>query len=125
MTHIFYFLTILPLIWELSTLVNIKKYHSFAMNVKKLDGKPLEEFSGNQIAYVIFQIGYLFWVCAGFFSSQWLLFILIFVFSLISKKWILVRWIDSLFTFILLIFIILNSYHLKIDLFQFLLNRFS
>ena len=59
---------------------------------------------------------YIIWVFAGLFTSQWILFLAIIGLSFIPKNNIIVRWVDAFLSCFVLLFIILNVYHFKIDL---------
>lgn len=122
MKHIFYFLTILPLLWEFINITNVKETHRFTKTIKQLKGKPFDDYSSNQKNYSFLVLGYIFWTLIGLFSSQWIVFLTLLVLAFIPKKWIAIRFIDSLISFWLLLFVILNVYHFKIDTFQFVLN---
>jgi len=117
MKHIFYFLAIFPLIWELIVMFNIKKIWNF---LKFFKNEKANGFSSNQKSCLFFMIGYIIWNFIGFFTFQWPLFVFLFLLGIVPKYRIWVRWLDSLISFILVFFIILNAYHLKIDIFLWL-----
>jgi len=123
MKHIFYFLTIFPIFWELHNLFNIKKTHQFFLEIKANKGKNFDEWTENRKYFSVLMLGYIFWNFIGFFSSQWVLFVSMFLLGLIPKKYIWHRWIDSLISFLILCFIILNAYHFKIDVWQWILSN--
>lgn len=52
----------------------------------------------------------------GLFSSQWLLFIPLIILGFIPRKWKVWVFIDALISLILIVFIILNKYHLHYKL---------
>ena len=120
MKHVFYFLTIFPILWEVMNLVNINKTHQFALGLKAMKGKKYDEYSSSQKSFTICMIGYIIWNFIGIFSFQWTVFLGLFLFGLIPKKYIWFRWIDSLISLVVLIFIVLNAYHFKIDVWELL-----
>lgn len=113
MTHLFYFLSFLPLLNLLTSIVNPKKQHDLSMKLKNAKDKELtelEEFHRRLYAFAFL------WFFIGVFSSQWLLFLLLFISSMIPKPFVIVRWVLSLLSAILIIFILVNKYHLHIDI---------
>lgn len=116
MKHIFYFMTIAPIIWEVMNLSNIKRTHAFCMGIREMKGKKYDDYTSSQKAYAVCAVGYIAWNFIGFFTFQWPIFVALFLFGLISKTNIYFRWIDSFISLGVLFFIVLNSYHLKIDL---------
>ena len=122
MKHIFYFLTIAPILWEVMNLVSINKTHQFVISLEAMKGKNFDEFTSSQKSFSICMIGYIIWDFIGFFSFQWVVFLGLFLFGLIPKKYAWYRWIDSLISFIVLCFIVLNAYHFKIDVWQWLVS---
>lgn len=122
MKHIFYFLTIAPLLWEFINITNFKKTHLFAKSIKELKGKTFDDYSSNQKNFSFLMLGYILWTLIGLFSSQWIVFLTLLILGFIPKKWIAIRFIDSLISFSLLLFLILNVYHFKIDIFKLVLN---
>lgn len=120
MKHIFYFITIFPLLWEFINITNINRTHLFFKTFRKMKGKKFDDYSPTQKKISILMMFYIIWVIIGLFSSQWIVFVSILIISIIPKKYIIIRWIDSLVSALLLLFIILNVYHFKIDLFVYL-----
>jgi hypothetical protein len=116
MKHLFYFLTLFPIVWETMNLVSIKKTHNFAMSFKD---KKAADFTSTQKAFAFCQCGYLVWRFIGLFSFQWAVFLFLFLFSLVPKKVIYYRYFDAVISLATLLFIILNSYHFKIDTWSF------
>lgn len=120
MKHVFYFLTIFPILWEVMNLVSINKTHQFALGLKAIEDKKYYEYSSSQKSFTICMTGYIIWDFIGFFSFQWTVFLGLFLFGLIPKKYIWFRWIDSFISLVFLIFIVLNAYHFKIDVWELL-----
>lgn len=122
MTHIFYLLIPLFLLFEIFAYQNAKRI------MKKIaEGKavPKDEFNEylskntNVFLYYIFNLFYTCYIFIGLFSSQWILFGLFFALSIwfgqIKRKNVTMRKIDSIISFIILLFILINKYHLHIN----------
>jgi hypothetical protein len=108
--------------YELLQLASYRRILAFLDRIKKEaeseDGKK-PELSSTQLFYYLATIFYYLWIFAGLLSSQWVLFFVMLVLGLIPKgKWLFVRYVDSIISIALLIFIMLNKYHLHIDLFH-------
>lgn len=120
MTHVFYIIAALFLIVELLLLVNIKTVHSGVKRLYKLRKEKkkvkLPDLSSGMVAYQIVGILYLIYAVVGLMSSQWVLFAALIVLSFIPKKWILWRYVDSILSIAILVFIILNKYHFHINI---------
>ena len=120
MKHIFYFIGLLPIIYEMTVVTNPKRVYLFKERMKA--ARKLDNFTSSQKSYAILSLGYLVWVFVGLFSFNWVAFLALIALSLIHKKYVILMWVDSVITVIILLFIILNSYHFKIDLFSLLSN---
>lgn len=123
MKHIFYFIAICPILWEITVLCNIQKVHIFIINYRKLQNQNEIKINGKKTMFTVLQIFYIGWVFIGFFSFQWIVFLFMFLFGLIAKNNIVLRWFDAFISLTVLIFIILNAYHFKIDIISFILNN--
>lgn len=118
MKHLFYFLGLFPLIYEMSVIANPKKYFEFKSRIKK--GGKFDNMTTNQKAYSIFSLYYLLFVFVGLFSFNWFAFVCLIAISFVPKINVVIMWIDSLISFVILLFILLNAYHFKIDVFTLL-----
>jgi hypothetical protein len=101
-------------------IVSTNKVHQFALTLKETKGQKFDDLASNQKSLLICQFGYTIWTFIGFFTFQWSAFLLLFFLGLIPKKQVWYRWIDSFISFILLLFIILNAYHFKVDIWEFI-----
>ncbi len=131
-----YFLCLAPLIFgELSYLVMPKRIFAKNQQRKELSDKAskngLESLTDSELKrhkrYFLYAILLLATLFFGLFTDQWLLFITLVVFSSISS-WItnrvvkqdsvkiVVSYVDAVLTFSVLLFIIVNQYHLHIDI---------
>ena len=123
MKHIFYFLTIFAILWELMVLFNCGKVHNFSKSIlkkgKKTSGNKssVNKFTTNENLFILLMLAYTCWLIVGFFTFQWFIFLGLFFISIIPKKYVWIRWLDALISLITLIFIILNAYHFKCTLF--------
>lgn len=120
MTHIFYLLLFIFIYYEISVIGNAERIVKKQEEYKSLpkDDK-LEYLSKNfsLVAYSAFNVFYLLYVFVGLFTSQWWLFLTIIAMSFIPKKKPLARKIDAIVTMAILLFILINKYHLHINIF--------
>ena len=124
MTFIFYLLLIIPLIVELMMITSTKRMFDFISRFKTVS-KSKESFTINQKIFALFQVLYMFLTSIGLFSSQRLMFIILIMISLIPKKNMYVLFLDGCFSFLLILFIILNKYHLHLDVSTIILKLFN
>ncbi len=121
MTHIFYIGLIIFIIYEVYSFLNAEKINTRQTEYKDLSKDVNKEYflwknGGFLIKLSLFNMFYFIYVFVGIFSSQWLLFLAILLLSLIPKKTVAVRRIDSVLTIIILLFILINKYHLHINI---------
>lgn len=123
MTHVFYLLVVFFLAVEVIVLSMERTVHN-AMAAYKLQekefGKGKVPFECRNPKLVVYSIlGAFYWiVClAGLMSTQWLAFATIIALALVPKRWLWWRYIDTVLSILLLLYIILNKYHFHIDLF--------
>ncbi len=134
MGNLFYLLLLLPILQELKFIATpIESFENskrFAELTKLNKGKSYDDYDKeyktecqNKLWYLLS----LLFILIGIFSSQWILFIIFILSSLIFyaikslfNKFYYIKLIFSLFDSItslsILILIILNKYHLKIDI---------
>ncbi len=118
MKHVFYFLAIFPLLFELACVCSPAKFHRFS---KRLKAKPKDkDVSPREAVFVIASLFYLVWAFTGMMSFQWPAFVFLFALSLIPKPTVWMRWLDAALSLAVLFFVLLNAYHFKIDLWQWL-----
>ncbi len=120
MKYLFFLFTLLPIMIELYSLLNIKKIHK-SLEYMTTKGSI---WSFNQKFYAGCSIIYMIWAFIGIISSQWFLFIVLIILSIIPKKWIIIRWLDAFLSLGLLFFMIINTFHLHINLFSLILFYF-
>lgn len=118
MKHIFYFIGLIYILWEILSLSSPRFLSNKRKEIKKiLDNKS--DLSLMQSIYLIFfVILYWIWLLVGLITFQWWLFCLILVLGFMPKKHYVLVFFDALITSILLLFGILNTYHFKITFSQ-------
>lgn len=84
-----------------------------------------DAMSSTQKSFMFLALGYIVWSLVGIFSSQWLIFLLLFAIGRIPKKWVWLRWLDSFISLLGIVFLILNAYHFHLDLFGLLKSLIS
>lgn len=113
MTTIFYILIAFCLLFEV---LNLAAYKKVFAAVKKYKNKnDISDASSIFVAWVMCNWIYLVLCFIGLISSQWIGFLALIVLSLIPKKWLTWRIIDSILGIAILLFILLNKYHFQID----------
>ena len=136
MTTIYYLSTIIFLVAEFGWLVsptektnNARKFHALS---KQFKGKKWEEFSAeykSELKSKLWLVWILIWLFIGLFTFQWVGFLAMLVLNILiisplSKifketfVYTIIHWVNSLIGFAFAIFVIVNHYHLKIDLTQ-------
>ena len=141
MKHIFYFIAILFMIkemhWILNPVKEAKKSRRLKKLTKKFNGKKWDDYSQEYKDLLIWKglpgLLLLFWAFSGILSFNWVAFLifLIIQFTFIypinrmvknNLLYISIHWLNSVFGFVFSVFVIINSYHLKIDLYQLVTN---
>jgi hypothetical protein len=122
MTTLFYFLAIFPLLYEMLVVADTKKVHNFIMNMKD---KQVSDMTDKQKNFSILQFLYFAWTIIGLFTINWPAFSLIFFLALIPQKIIFLRMLDGFLTFIILLFILINYFHLNINTSEYFLSLFT
>lgn len=122
MIDIYYFLLIFPIIYELAAIRKPK----LLIEYRKKIADPDVDFNGN-LGFGCFQILYLIHTVIGLFTTQYVLFGLLFLGHILfgSRKKvtnlnIAIEVIDHLFSFLILVFILINQYHLHLNLIELL-----
>jgi hypothetical protein len=109
MEIIFYLFAILFLIWE----IYVFAYTQEAIDT--LSNLSTEDKDGRDKALSIscFLLSYMIWAFVGLLTVQWPAFLLLFALGMIPKKgrpWL--RKIDSFFSAWIIVFILINKFHL-------------
>lgn len=137
MTHLFYFTTLLFLCNKLSCIVSpiekTKETRRFLHLFKINKGREWSDYDEELKKFIKGKL-YLFivalWGFIGLFTSQWIIFLSLFVFNIIlsliqkttrySILYTIIGWCSAMIQFLVGIFIIINYYHLHIDVFGYL-----
>jgi hypothetical protein len=119
MMYIFYFTGILALIWELIKINSPELILSYF----KIIAKNKHDLNLQQVIFVLLIIGYIIWSLIGLFSSQWILFFLLILLEFILRpvNKFIIR-VDGILRFLLLLFILINKFHLHINIFELIKN---
>lgn len=128
MKTLFYIFVAFPIIFELISIIHIKRAYNFNKRLKeKKDNKiPLNDWEDKEKGYAVLQMGYTFWVIFGLFTVNWPLFLLILILGALSfmKKNVVLHLIDSLLTLSILLLITLNSHYFNLDVFEYIKSFF-
>jgi len=107
------------MLWELITILDTVKVQNIYINIKEKNGKEPTTEEG---CVSIFMLSYIIWSFVGLLTFQWPLFLMLIFISLIPKRNIIIRWIDGVITFMLLLFILLNAYHFHINIWHLIIS---
>ena len=113
MIYLFYFFAILAIVWELRVATQPKRTKEFVKTMMSTEGIDM---TLQQKTVLLCMLGYLVWTFVGLFTQQWIIFGVIFIISFIPKQIIWIRVIDAISTILLILFAIINQFHLKINL---------
>src|ERR1044072_7212724 len=116
-TFIYYFLAIVAIWFELWSIYNYDLLVKLEKEVTDTNTINNKQVSYKGMLMSILSTAYFVWSLIGVFTSQWILFICLLSLSAInfkvrSKMW---NMVDAILSMIILLFIILNKYHLHID----------
>ena len=120
-TNLFYLCAVFFIILELGSFQEPKKIIDFRMKLRKN-----KNFSctGLQSMYLFSQALYMVWTLIGLMSSQWLLFMLIIILSIVNAFFkignVISFKLDCILCMCTLGFILLNKYQFHINIFQLL-----
>ena len=136
MTTIYYLSTILFIwvewAWLVSPIEKTNDAKKFFELSKLNKGKKWDEFSKeykSELKSKVWLIWILLWMFIGLFTFQWAGFLAMLVFNILivsplskltrySITYTIIHWFNSLIGFAFGVFVIINHYHLKIDLTQ-------
>jgi len=123
MNHLFYFIAFLAILWEVRVLRNLPDF--LALHKRNKGKKHISEMEDKYVGLMALTWLYVFWILVGLiFSSQWIVFGIILLLSfLLPKKYKILKQINSVLTICLLLFACINAYHLKINLYQLIVNH--
>lgn len=126
MTTIFYLLFLLiGLIEEMSAIVNPARRLELKSTLKNFDKQRKEGLDPNLPDGIGWQFSYLILTFIGLLSSQWLLFLILIMFSIIiPKKWKFIIVIDAVIGLIVVISIVINKFHIHYDFTEYIKSFF-
>lgn len=120
LSALFYIAVMLCLAVEIQDITDTGRVIRASKAIKeKLESDELETLTGFDRGYMVSSIFYYLVVLVGLFSSQWLLFTgLIFmgILGTIYRNDEIARKVGSSISCLLILFIIINKYHLHLDL---------
>lgn len=122
---IFYFFGIIAINYEIWSIKNYEKNLTLSAKAKASIKDKSIEFSPKELTYGCLQYLYCLWAIIGIFSSQWLMFLLLFTLSFVKyifKGLKTPTWctFDSVLSIVFILFAILNTYHFHIGWKEFL-----
>lgn len=120
MSYIFFSLAIFAIMYELIVVMNTRKVSKFITNMKHKKGS---EYNKKENVFAFLLLCYFIWGMVGLITSQWVLFLAKFIIGIITpNKYIVTRWINAFISFLLLTFMLINKFHLHIDLGNYLIS---
>ena len=147
--HLFYLVGIFYLIRELIELIQPIQYINKMKTLYKMVDKKNEpnayEYKHltidekSALWYSVFSFIYVLWMLVGLFTSEWIIFLTFIIFSFLiyspivkvirtklgmGKTYITAHIISTIIDICLILFAIINHYHLHIDLLKLFLNLF-
>lgn len=143
MHHIFYLIgigfIINQLMWILHPNQRIQKHRKFKEHNEINKGRKLEdwteEYKGLLIFTAIPSVVFLLWLLLGLLSFNWFLFLGIITWNTVviwplsklseySRAHTALHWLNSVIGFVFGLFVIVNAYHLKIDVYDWFIKAF-
>lgn len=137
MKHIFYFIGICFIIYKLLWILNpkdnaekAKKLHALTKENKSVKWKDMsEEYKELFLSKGLISMFLMFWMFAGLLTFNWFAFLLLLSFNFIviapisklvrfSFAYTVLHWFNSIVGLSFGIFVIINSYHLKMNLYE-------
>lgn len=113
MRHLFYILGILAVLHELYVLQKAKRVQEVRASMKN---KQFSQMDSTGQAYTVTLLFYGFWKLAGLLSGQWPAFLVMVVVGYLPRPNKFVRLLFAAITLVLLLFVLINHFHLHIHL---------
>ena len=117
---IFYLVGILALIWELEVILKPEQVQKKLGRIKEKGNNKddISTFTDQQKTLGLLHLGYMLWVFVGlFFTFQWGLFLMFLLFSFIPVKTVFARRINGIVSFVVVLLMCINHFHLHIPFF--------
>lgn len=143
-TTIFYFSTIIFLWIEMSWIVspieqakNALNFHLLAKQNKGLKWDQYSEKYKDSIKSKVLFLPVILWVLIGLFTGQWIIFLAFLIYSFliiapinklvkpIFPIYVALNWLNSVVGFAFGVFVVVNHYHLKIDVYSMVVSCFN
>ena len=120
MSYIYFSLAILAIMYELIVVMNTRKVSRFIANMHH---KKFSEYNQEQKVFSYLLLCYFIWGMIGLVTSQWVIFLAMLIIGIVTpNKYIITRWIGAFISFLLLTFMLINKFHLHIDLGNYLIS---
>ena len=116
MENLFYFGVFIYLVFLVITLMNNERFYQWSEYLAKHNK---EELTPATILMVMFCFCMLLLNIVGLLSSQWIVFLFLWIITLFVypiKKYLFVRLVNNVIEIICVLFILINKFHLHIDL---------
>jgi len=126
--QLFYLFAVIFLIHEFFVLSMEKDLFIELEIIRKKSKKEklkFSEYSDEMKTYLIINIAYILYTFSGLLTSQYPLFLLIILISVIPKRLLILKYIDSFLSIAILMFIVLNNFHFHIDIETLILSQFK
>ena len=114
MIHIFYIFILFPIVWEIIVTSSPRKVSNFTREFKDL---TMVHANQKQKTLANCMLGYLIWNLFGLLTGQWVLFVILLLLSLLPKNNVFLTFLNGFISLAILIFLVINQYHLHIDLY--------
>ena len=113
MTVLFYLIAILPIWYEAACITSPKRVNDFFRRKKNT---VYELYDPTQRSIMYCMVGYFLWTFIGLISSQWISFVILLLIGLIPCNTVFLRVLNSTLSLLVLLFILINKFHLGINL---------
>jgi len=126
---IFFFFALIAIVYEMWSIKNSKRLVELSEMIRKStnDKKEVEPKPAYAV-FIVCQALYCFWALVGLFSSQWVIFAILLLLGSLSffgfTKTRVYIICDAIITLGLLVFMVINAFHLHIPLWSRLLDYF-
>jgi hypothetical protein len=117
---LFYFFTIVFILWELNTLIFTKSYNDFLES--SIQRIQTQKVTTDDIVFSLFNLSYFIWTSIGIFTNQYLFFLLLLILGVVSAtvskkikksnidRILLHRRIDAVISIVILVLIWFSRY---------------
>lgn len=113
-TYLFYTAALLFLIVEIDIMQNPQKAVDRSIRINAATAS----ITGSDATYTTIQMFYWIWTLAGLATIQWPAFVALILLAMITKHRKVLRMIDASISALLVLFIYINHFHLKLNMVQ-------